>query len=68
VKNLGIVLGVVAFVIAWGLLGKTQSDKIGNSCKAEVGPLCFVWEKNAVGKAEDAIGDIVGGAKSTGSK
>ena len=37
-KNVGILLGVAAFVIAWGLLGKAQSDKVGYTCKVPAGP------------------------------
>ncbi len=66
-KNLGILLGVAAFVIAWGLLGAQQADKVGNTCKAQAGPLCFVWERNSLGKAGDAIGNAVDKATKSGS-
>ena len=62
-KNVGILLGVAAFVIAWGLLGKAQSDKVGYTCKVPAGPMCFIWERSEFGKATDAIGNIVDDAK-----
>ena len=68
-KNLGILLGLAGFVIAWGLLGAAQAGKVGYTCKAEVGPMCFLWERSGVGKAQDAIGNIIDNAtKSSGGK
>lgn len=66
-KNVGVLLGVVAFVIAWGLLGKAQSDKVGYSCKVPAGPMCFVWERSGFGKAQDAVGNIIDNATKSGS-
>jgi hypothetical protein len=58
---------VAAFVIAWGLLGKAQADKVGYTCKVPAGPMCFVWERSGLGKAQDAVGNIIDDATKSGT-
>lgn len=49
-KKLALVLFVLLAVQSWGVYGAWQARKITQTCKAEVGPLCFLWEANTLGK------------------
>ncbi|MEQ8273060.1 MAG: hypothetical protein RMA76_10755 [Deltaproteobacteria bacterium] len=62
-KKVALVLFVLLAVLSWGVVGRSQADDVGTDCKAEAGPLCFYWERNAVGKTMDAAGDALDKAK-----
>lgn len=49
-KKLVVVLFVLLAVQSYGVYGRTQADRIMYTCEMEVGPLCFHWEQNAIGK------------------
>ena len=53
-KKLVAILIVLFAVQTYGVYGRSQADKITYKCTAELGPLCFAWEQNALGKL---IGD-----------
>jgi hypothetical protein len=60
-KNiLMIILSVlIAILLIWGLIGSSQSAKIGITCDFGVGKdgsvFCWTWHKNIVGELRDTI-------------
>lgn len=58
-KNFLILLGVVGLIIGWGLFGAHQARKLEYDCKVRVESLCFIWEKNEIGRARDKVRDLV---------
>lgn len=58
-KNLMYVLGIAGLIVGWGYFGAQQARKLDYDCKLRVEKLCFVWEKNEIGRAKDKIRDIV---------
>ena len=49
-KKLIAVLFLLLAVQSYGVYGRAQSDRIMYKCTMEVGPLCYAWEANAIGK------------------
>jgi hypothetical protein len=59
-KKLVAILILLLAVETYGVFGRAQADKITYTCNWEVGPLCFSWEQNALGKliGDDAADDL----------
>ncbi len=49
-KKLVALLIVLLAVETYGVYGRHQADRIMYTCEMEVGPLCFSWKENALGK------------------
>jgi hypothetical protein len=49
-KTFVLVLLVLFAIETYGVYGAAQAKKVTHSCTLEVGPLCYAWEKNAIGK------------------
>jgi hypothetical protein len=49
-KKLVLILALLLAAETYGVYGRHQADRIMYNCTAEVGPLCFAWEENALGK------------------
>jgi hypothetical protein len=58
-KNLLILLGIIGLIVGWGLFGAQQAKKVEYDCKVRVESLCFIWEKNEIGKVKDKVRDLV---------
>jgi hypothetical protein len=64
---------LLAIFIIWGLIGSSQSAKIGTTCdfgigeKSNIGEpgsaLCWKWHRNAIGELGDSLQDLVDGSK-----
>jgi len=52
-KKLAFVLALLLAVQTWGVIGAQQAKRVTHTCKLEVGPLCYYWEKNTLGKIFD---------------
>jgi hypothetical protein len=50
VKKLVLVLVLLLGIETWGVVGRYQADRIMYDCVIEAGPLCFLWEENALAK------------------
>jgi hypothetical protein len=50
VKKLVAVLLVLLAVQSYGIYGGAQAKRIMYSCTMELGPLCYAWELNTVGR------------------
>jgi hypothetical protein len=53
-KKLVVILFVLLAIQSFGVYGRARADRITHTCEWEVGPLCYYWEKNALG---ELIGD-----------
>ncbi|GEM_PF-3326957 len=63
-----VVIATVLFV--WGLIGSSQSAKIGTTCDFGIGEktslgepgtaLCWKWHRNEIGQIGDNIQDLFG--------
>jgi hypothetical protein len=49
-KKIVAILLVLLAVETWGVYGAVQARHITVTCTMEIGPLCFMWEENALGK------------------
>jgi hypothetical protein len=49
-KRVVLVLILLLAVESWGVYGAAKARHVYVTCTMEVGPLCFVWEDNALGK------------------
>ena len=63
-KGLTLILGLVVLGQSYGIYGRAQADRIMFDCTFEVGPLCYAWEKNTLGKIlGDRATDVEGALK-----
>jgi hypothetical protein len=44
------ILFVLLAIETWGVYGATRAKHITITCALEIGPLCYMWEENALGK------------------
>ena len=49
-KTITLILALVVLGQSYGIYGRAQADRIMFDCTIEVGPLCYAWEKNTIGK------------------
>jgi hypothetical protein len=49
-KIVVVVLVLLLAIESWGIYGASQVQHVYYTCTWEVGPLCFAWEENAIGK------------------
>ena len=49
-KKLVAILFVLLAIQSYGVYGRAQADRITYTCEWEVGPLCYRWQQNALGK------------------
>jgi hypothetical protein len=49
-KKLALILLVLFAIETYGVYGAAMAKKVTHKCTLEVGPLCYAWEKNALGK------------------
>ncbi|MCK6546212.1 hypothetical protein L6R52_10210 [Myxococcota bacterium] len=49
-KKLALVLFLLLAVQSYGVYGAAVTKKVTKTCTLEVGPLCYAWEDNAIGK------------------
>ncbi len=55
-----LILLVVIFLV-WGFIGGSQAKNIGVDCNFGIGngeTFCWNWQKNIIGKAQDALSDL----------
>lgn len=69
-SNIIIVIAIIlAIVLVWGLIGSSESSKIGTTCDFGIGEdtgtgepgsaLCWQWHRNAIGQIGDDLQDLV---------
>ena len=49
-KKVALVLAILLAVQTYGVIGAAQAKRIMYTCTMELGPLCYAWEENMVGK------------------
>lgn len=49
-KKLVAILIVLLAIESYGVYGRAQADRIMYTCEVEIGPLCYSWAPNAIGK------------------
>jgi hypothetical protein len=49
-KKLALVLFLLLAVQSYGIYGAVVTEKVTKTCTLELGPLCYAWEDNAIGK------------------
>jgi hypothetical protein len=62
---------ILLAILIWGLIGSSQSAKIGTTCDFGVGEktalgepgsvLCWKWHRNEIGQVGDNLQDLFGG-------
>jgi hypothetical protein len=69
-KVIIVVAILLAVVLVWGLIGSSESAKIGTTCDFGIGEktglgesgsaLCWKWHRNTVGQIGDDLNDLFG--------
>lgn len=58
------VVVVFTVLLVWGLIGSSESAKIGTDCDLGIGEdgsvLCWKWHRNVIGQVGDNIKDLFG--------
>jgi hypothetical protein len=49
-KKIILVLLLIVAVESWGIYGAARANHVYHTCTLEIGPLCYAWEDNALGK------------------
>ena len=58
------VVVLVTMLLVWGLIGSSESAKIGTTCDFGIGEdgsvLCWKWHRNAIGEIGDNLHNLFG--------
>jgi hypothetical protein len=56
------VVVIVTVLLVWGLIGSSESAKIGTDCDFGIGEdgsvLCWKWHRNVIGQVGDNLQDL----------
>src|SRR5262245_33167002 len=72
-KKFALLIFVLFAIETWGVIGAWQTQRVTRTCNMKVGPLCFAWEENALGKMlgekkSDELDDALAKAKEVWEK